>query len=393
MGKDEQAEPRRHEDTKETDVGRGLVPSRPGAEESPLPPGEGQGEGPQHSALSTQHSAMAVWFPAARQVELREEPLPPVGPADVRVRAVLSALSHGTEMLVFRGQVPPELSLDLPTLQGSFRFPIKYGYASVGRVVAAGGEVQSLAVGDLVFVHHPHQTEYVVPASFPVPLPGEIGAEEAVFLANLDTAVNVVLDSGIRLGERVIVFGQGVVGLLLAQLARLAGARSVIAVDPLPLRRDLALAVGADVALSPDDELPARILGLTDGTGADVVLEASGRGAALDQAIGVTAFGGSVVVCSWYGTEPVELRLGGAFHRNRIRLVSSQVSSIDSALQPRWTKSRRLKLALDLLPELRLAPLITHRIPFREAPEAYRLVDQHPERVVQLLLTYDGQDV
>jgi 2-desacetyl-2-hydroxyethyl bacteriochlorophyllide A dehydrogenase len=358
-------------------------------------------ESAQRSAFSTQHSshhsshrsATAVWFPRARHVELREERLAPVGQADVRVRAIVSALSHGTEMLVLRGQVHPDLDLDLPTLEGSFRFPIKYGYASVGRVVEVGGEVRSLAIGDLVFAHHPHQTEYVVPATFPVLLSAAANPEEAALLANLETAVNVILDSGIRLGDRVVVFGQGVVGLLLAQLARLAGARTVIAVDPLPLRRELALAVGAHVVLTPDDDLPARISDLTDGTGADVVLEASGRGAALDRAVEIAAFQGTVVVCSWYGTQPVELYLGGAFHRNRIRLVSSQVSSIDPALQPRWTRARRVRLALELMPELRLAPLVTHRIPFGQAPEAYRLVDEHPEQVVQLLLTYEEQDV
>src|SRR5215216_3093094 len=100
-------------------------------------------------------SATAVWFPEARKVELRDEALPAVGPQDVLVEAVGSAISHGTEMLVFRGQVPPELELDLPTLRGAFAFPIKYGYACVGRVVDVGAEAD-LAVGDLVFVHHPH---------------------------------------------------------------------------------------------------------------------------------------------------------------------------------------------------------------------------------------------
>jgi 2-desacetyl-2-hydroxyethyl bacteriochlorophyllide A dehydrogenase len=337
--------------------------------------------------------ALAVWFPRAREVELREERLPAVGPGEVRVRAIVSALSHGTEMLVFRGQVPAEMTLDLPTLQGSFAFPIKYGYASVGRVVEAGAEVSDLTVGDLVFAHHPHQTQYVVPAGFVVPLRGQLQAEQAVFLANLETALNVILDSGIRLGERVVVFGQGVVGLLLTQLVRLAGARTVIAVDPLAARREMALAAGADAALPPGDDLPDGVRGLTGGTGADVVLEASGRGAALDQAIAVAAFRGTVVVCSWYGAEPVALHLGGAFHRDRIRLIGSQVSSIDPSLQPRWSRPRRMETAQSLARELRLAPLITHRIPFRDAAEAYGLVDRHPEQVIQVLLTYQDEDV
>ena len=338
-------------------------------------------------------SAVAVWFPRAGEVELRRERLRPVGPGDVRVRAVVSAVSHGTEMLVYRGQVPPELALDLPTLEGSFSFPIKYGYASVGRVEELGSDVRHLSRGDLVFVHHPHQSEYVVPASSPVPLPLGMEPESAVFLANVETAVNVMLDSGMRLGERVVIFGQGVVGLLLTQLARRAGAGLVAAVDPLSHRRDLALQLGADVALEPGDDLWDRISSLTDGVGADLALEASGRGAALDQAIRVLAFQGTVVVCSWYGSKPVNLALGGAFHRNRLRLISSQVSNIDPGLEPRWSRPRRLHTALDLISKLRLDPLITHRFPLRRAGDAYRLIDHHPEEVVQLLLTYGRDDV
>jgi threonine dehydrogenase-like Zn-dependent dehydrogenase len=160
-------------------------------------------------------------------------------------------------------------------------------------------------------------------------------------------------------------------------------------VDPLPIRRELAVTVGADAALSPDNaDVSAAVRRLTDGLGADLALEASGSGAALQQAVECAAFQGTVVVCSWYGTRPVTLQLGGAFHRDRLRIVSSQVSSVDPALEPRWSRGRRLALALYLLPTLQLAPLITHRIPFSRAAEAYMLVDQHPEETVQVILTY-----
>src|SRR5262249_34548632 len=146
-----------------------------------------------------------------------------LGPGDVRVQAIASGISHGTEMLVYRGQVPAELELDLPTLRGAFSFPIKYGYARVGRVVEAGPTVGGLAVGDLVFALHPHQTAYVVPASLAVRLPPDLDPELGVFLANAETAVNVLLDAAPRLGERCVVFGQGVVGLLVLQLLGQAG--------------------------------------------------------------------------------------------------------------------------------------------------------------------------
>jgi 2-desacetyl-2-hydroxyethyl bacteriochlorophyllide A dehydrogenase len=331
--------------------------------------------------------ATSVWFPRAREVELRDEALRGPGAGEIRVRAIASGLSHGTEMLVFRGEVPADLALDLPTLAGSYGFPIKFGYASVGRVVEVGAAVTDLAPGDNVFVHHPHQQEYVVSAAAAVRLPPRLPPELGVFLANCETALNVVLDAHPRLGEEVAVFGQGVVGLLVTQLLDLAGAR-VTAVEPIAQRRELALRCGAEEAVSPDDAL-ARIAARTNGRGADVVIEASGNARALQLAIDVAAFQASVVVCSWYGSKPVSLELGSRFHRARLRLVSSQVSQLDPALAPRWDRQRRLDTALSLLGELVIGPLITHRIPFERAADAYALVDQRPEETVQVILTYD----
>lgn len=322
----------------------------------------------------------SVWFRGPREVELRQEDLPPVGANDVRVRALASAISAGTEMLVFRGQVPPGTELDLPTLQGSFDFPIKYGYASVGRVVEAGALVRSPVAGDAVFVHHPHQSEYVVPASMPVRLPAGLEPTLGVFLANVETAVNVVLDAAPRLGERVIVFGQGIVGLLITQLLRRTGISQVSVVDPFGQRRALASRLGADEALDPSQN--------TAGANFDLAIEASGNAAALDAALASVAFAGTVVVCAWYGTKPVPLTLGGPFHRRRLRIVSSQVSTVDPALEPRWSRDRRLTVALDLLCRLELGSLITHRFPIEHAADAYALVDRRPEDSVQVVLTY-----
>ena len=333
--------------------------------------------------------AISVWLNQPRRVELRHEAVPDVGPNDVRVAAIASAISHGTEMLVFRGQVPDGLELDLPTLRGSFAFPIKYGYASVGRVVETGAEVRDLAIGDTVFVHHPHQSTYVVPAEMPIRLPDGLDPEVGVFLANVETATNIVLDAAPRLGERVAVFGQGVVGLLITQLLRRTGVSLIMVVDPIAQRRELASQLGADVALAPEDVAAGNIHGLSEEHGVDLAIEASGNAAALDQALGAVTFGGTVVVCSWYGTKPVPLMLGGAFHRRRLRMVSSQVSTIDGALQPRWTHARRLALARDLLPRLDLSVLISHRFPVQHAAEAFALVDQHPEQTVQVVLTYE----
>lgn len=328
----------------------------------------------------------SVWFPRAREVELRAERADELGARDVRVQALASALSHGTEMLVYRGEAPHDLALDLPTLGGSYAFPIKFGYASAGRVVSAGDEVEDVRVGDTVFVHHPHQDEYVVPAKAVIRLPSGLDPERAVFFANTETAVNILLDAHPRIGDVVAVFGQGVVGLLVTQLLRRAGAQ-VIAVEPVERRRELAVRLGAHAAIAPDDAA-AVVHDLTRGRGADLAIEASGNAAALQRAIDVVAFQGTVVVASWYGTKPVSLDLGGRFHRSRLRLVSSQVGTVDPALAPRWDRARRTAYAVSLLFELELAPLITHRFPYTRASEAYALVDSRPDDVVQVLLTY-----
>jgi 2-desacetyl-2-hydroxyethyl bacteriochlorophyllide A dehydrogenase len=336
-------------------------------------------------------SARALWLTASRTAEFRDEPVPPPGPGEVRIRTIASAFSQGTELLVYRGDVPPDLPLDLPTLAGSFAFPIKYGYATVGRVVDAGNGVEEFAPGDLVFVHHPHQSAYVVPATMPVRLPPDLDPLCGLFVANLETAINVLLDTPLHLGETVIIFGQGTVGLLIAQLLKRAGAGCVLAVDPMERRRDVARRIGVDQVLPPSEDLPTQVRMLTAGRGADIVVEASGAAAALQAAIDSLAIEGTVIAVSWYGVKPVTLALGGHFHRGRVRLRSSQVGRINPDLAPRWDRDRRLALAVDLLSELRLTELISHRIPFHQAPDAYRLVDEHPDQTLQVVLLYDNE--
>src|SRR5205814_8845539 len=177
-------------------------------------------------------------------------------------------------------------------------------------------------------------------------LPDRTAPEQGVFLANLETAINVVLDAKPRLGEVCAVFGQGVVGLLVTQLLRRSGAR-VVAIEPSALRRTFAERCGAEAAIAPGD--PTAVRTFTSGRGADIAIDASGSPAALQEAIDSVAPEGTVVVCSWYGEKPVPLELGGRFQRGRVRLVSSQVGRIDPSLAPRWDRGRRLELATELL--------------------------------------------
>jgi 2-desacetyl-2-hydroxyethyl bacteriochlorophyllide A dehydrogenase len=333
--------------------------------------------------------ARALWFTAPRTPTLRAETVGPPGPGEVRVKTIASAVSAGTEMLVYRGEVPRDLRLDLPTLVGSYAFPIKYGYSAAGRVLDTGPGVERLSPGDPVFVHHPHQEVFVVPARMPVRLPDDLDPELGVFAANLETALNVVHDTPVRLGEMALIFGQGVVGFLVALLLKRAGAGSVLVVDPLEERRRLALAAGTDGAFAPGG-LNDRVTEITGGRGADVAVETSGSGAALQSAIDAVATEGTVVVASWYGTKPVTLALGGHFHRGRVRLRSSQVGRSNPELTPRWDSDRRMDTVLGLLGRLKLRKLISHRIPFEEASEAYKLLDERPEEALQVIFTYEG---
>ena len=337
--------------------------------------------------IGNELKARALWFSAPRTPALREETVPSPGPGEVRIQTIASAVSQGTELLVYRGEVFRDLPLDLPTLRGSYAFPIKYGYAAAGRVLDAGPDVERLCAGDHVFVHHPHQEVFVVPATMPVRLPDDLDPQLGVFFANLETALNVVHDTPLRLGETAVVFGAGVVGLLVTRLLNLAGAETVLVVDPLEPRRKQALAAGADDAFGPE-RADERIMAATDGRGADVAVEVSGAGAALQAAIDAVATEGTVVVASWYGTKLVDLDLGGRFHRGRTRLRSSQVGRSDPGLAPRWDRSRRTETVLRLLRRLDLEALISHRLPFDRAPEAYPLLDERPGEAVQVVFTY-----
>jgi 2-desacetyl-2-hydroxyethyl bacteriochlorophyllide A dehydrogenase len=331
--------------------------------------------------------ARALWFAAPLTAELREETIPPPGPGEVRIETTSSAVSAGTEMLVYRGEVPKDLPLDLPTLEGSYAFPIKYGYAAAGRVLDTGPDVEYLAPGDPVFVHHPHQEVFVVPALMPVRLPEGLDPSLGVFCANLETALGVVHDTPLHFGETALVLGGGVVGLLVARLLKLCGG-VVFVVDPLEKRRELALAAGADDAFGPE-EVDGRVMEATRGRGADVAVETSGSGDALQDAIDAVATEGTVVVASWYGTRPVALYLGERFHRGRVRLRSSQVGRLNPELGPRWDTIRRMETVLALLDRLGPGDLITHRLPFHRAPEAYTLLDERRREAVQVVFTYE----
>lgn len=300
--------------------------------------------------------ARAFWITGPGSAEIRAEPLPRCGGEDVRVRTLYSAISRGTETLVFRGEVPPSEyeRMRAPFQAGVFPAPVKYGYVSVGLVE----EGPASLVGRRVFCLHPHQTRYVVPAAAVYPLPEALPPARAVLAANLETAVNALWDADLRLGDRVAVVGAGALGCLVARLASRTPGCDVELVDTNPARIDVARALGVDFAT------PERARGE-----ADLVVHASGTPAGAQTALGLAGFEATVVELSWFGTRAVPLLLGERFHAQRLTLKSSQVGNVATAQRARWTHRRRLELALRLLEDPALDALVTGEDRFDDLPQ------------------------
>lgn len=301
-----------------------------------------------------ERTARALWIESPERAAIREESLPELGPGQVEVRASYSGLSRGTESLVFRGQVPPELhaSMRCPHQAGELSFPVKYGYCSVGRVTA-GVEL----VGRRVFCLYPHQDRYVVSAGDVAAIPDAVPDRRAVLAANMETAINGLWDAAPALGSRVAVIGAGAVGLLCASLlAKLPGVELEV-VDIDPAKDGVIRALGL-VPVRPDQA--AR--------DCDLVLHASGAPAGLELALGLAGFEATIVELSWYGSKTVPLSLGGRFHNARLRIQSSQVGHVAQSQRARWSYRRRMELALRLLADPSYDALLGEPVSFDELP-------------------------
>jgi 2-desacetyl-2-hydroxyethyl bacteriochlorophyllide A dehydrogenase len=298
----------------------------------------------------------ALWYVGRGAVELCETVLPPLGTGEARVRTLFSGISRGTERLVFQGAIGRSEweRMRCPMQEGDFPFPVKYGYCAVGTVEDGPADL----VGRTVFCLHPHQDVFQAPASRLAVVPAQVPPRRATLAANMETALNAVWDSGASAGDRIVVVGAGLVGLLVASLAaRLPGA-AVTVVDVDAGRRPLAEAISARFAApnaAPDE--------------ADVVFHASASPAGLNTAIGSAGLEGTIVEMSWYGDRPVEIGLGGAFHSRRLKLVSSQVGQVSPGRRPRWDYGRRLAAALRLLDQPALDLLVAEEIAFEDAPD------------------------
>jgi 2-desacetyl-2-hydroxyethyl bacteriochlorophyllide A dehydrogenase len=338
---------------------------------------------------------LAVTFPMPGAVAVHEEPLPPPGPGQILVETRLSAISSGTEMLVYRGQVPTGMAVDetISALEGAFSYPIKYGYAAVGRVIDCGPGVNAEWLERDVFAFNPHETHFIADTSALHVVPPDIGPDAAAFLPNMETAVSLVMDGRPVIGEQVAVVGQGIVGLLVARLLAEMPLSALVTLDRYPARRRWSRELGATAALDPAetdaiDEARRVLRGRRDFAGADLVYECSGNPAALDTAIALAGYNGRIVVGSWYGSKQAPVNLGGRFHRDHLRIISSQVSHLAPEWSGRWTKARRLGVAWEMLRLHRPERLISHRFPITQAAEAYRLLDERPGEALQVVFVY-----
>lgn len=311
--------------------------------------------------------ARAFWLAAPGRGEIRTATLPARGADDVLVRAEASAVSRGSESLVFMGRVPPSeyRTMRCPFQEGHFPAPVKYGYASVGVVEEGPAALRRRRV----FCLYPHQDLYIVPATAVLLVPDAVPSERATLAANMETALNALWDAAPRLGDRLAVVGGGVVGCLVASLAAKIPGTRVELVDIDPRRAAIAAALGCGFAL-PDDA----------SGDCDIVFHASASESGLATALRLPGFEATVIELSWYGNKPVAAPLGAAFHQRRLQLISSQVGEVATARRARRSRRERLRFALELLADPVYDKLVTGKC----------LLDALPERMAQLAAAPDG---
>jgi 2-desacetyl-2-hydroxyethyl bacteriochlorophyllide A dehydrogenase len=342
-----------------------------------------------------------------RQLRLAEQPSHSLGSGEVRLRARLSGISHGTELSLYRGTSAfADKVFDRglrafvePPAGSASAYPVTLGYEMISEVVEVGLGVTEVAVGNLVHTGTPHQEETVLDlaaslqATYPlVVLPTDERLERGVFLSLAAVALQAVHDAEIKLGDAVSVHGLGAIGLLAVQMCRLEGIQNVIGIDPEPHRRDLAARFGATHVLdAADDKLGLTVRDRNGGHGVDVAIEVSGSDRGLQGALSAAGLGGTVVAAGFYQGGAAHLRLGEEFHHNRLSLIASVGSwGAPDRHAPLWNRRRVLDTAARLLFTDRVAVdgLLDRTFPFEEAPAAYRWLDEHPHDAVKVALAY-----
>ncbi len=341
---------------------------------------------------------------AAKKLVVEDIPMNKVmGDLDVHIRSLYSGISHGTEMNVYRGVAPffskqqdpvTRLFVDAQDDQ-KWEYPIRscdpgvwyLGYSLVGEVISVGKSVTNVKVGDVVYCNASHQSEHILPASAVMRLPNGLDPKYGTVLTNLMTAFNGILDSSIKLGDVVVVSGLGIMGQMLCQMALMSGGE-VYGIDVIAGRRQAAIDNGVAGVFDPRScDVAAEIRKVTENRGADVVIEASGNSAALNEAIRIVAPERTVVALSWYqGTTAINL--ADEFHHNRVKIKCSQTNFTAPEFAQIWPFERKENFCVNLLPQLELKNLITNVYDFSEIATAYSTIDLHPQDVIQCVLRY-----
>jgi len=328
-----------------------------------------------------------LYFIAPKKLEVREFELPAINENEVLVESLYSAISAGTEMLVYRGEFP-NLEDVHDNFSSGLKYPTPYGYACVGKVIEIGKKVSAEWKDKLVFAFQPHATHFITTPDSLLSIPAGCSPLNACFLPNMETAVNFLQDGAPLLGERVLVLGQGVVGLMTASLLSEFPLEKIVTADHFPKRLEASAKIDKIICSELSDENHRQVFANLHTQKFDLTFEISGSPSALNDAINLTAFSGRIVIGSWYGQKKGNIDLGGVFHRSRIRLISSQVSTISPELSGRWDKGRRFDAAWKALERIQPEKWITHRFSLYDADKAYRLLDEHPEETIQVIFDY-----
>lgn len=345
-------------------------------------------------------------YDGPRKLRIEEVEGAKINGNEVRIQTLFSGISHGTEMSVYRGVAPffrrkndKSIRLFRPAEDNEmWSYPVRssnpgvwyMGYANVGRIIEIGNEVEGLKVGDIVYSHAPHQSQIVKAYDQVVKLPEDIKPEHGIFFTNLMTTFNGILDTRIKLGDTVAVSGLGVLGQLSLQMVKMSGAFNAIGIDQIEKRLEVALANGADKVYNPKicSDIAYEIRMLTEKKGADAVIEVSGNHKALKEAIRIAAPDTTVTALGWYQGLCSDLDLSEEFHHNRVTIRSSQSGHLDPEISHMWDFKRKQATCMGLLRRLKLDNLITHRVPYDNAADAYELIDKNPNDIIQVVLTY-----
>lgn len=329
----------------------------------------------------------SLFFTKPKKVEIIKEEINSPKKNQVLIKTIFSSISAGTEMLYYNDEIKKNLLIDekLNCLKRPFKYPLKYGYSTVGKITSIGKEISDNWLNKIVFVFHPHENYFLETTDKLILIPKQIKPINATFLPSIETAVNLVMDGSPTIGENIIIYGQGIIGLLTTYLLSQFPVNKIITVEKHAKRRKKSIELGADISIKTNEN-PSKYFNKK--IGADLIYELSGNPNTIETAIKNVRYNGRILVGSFYGKRKTTISFGEKFHRNRIQITSSQVSSINPIYMGRWNKIRRIDRCLKLINELKLESLISHKIHFENASDAYELLDKHPGETLQVILVY-----